>query len=68
MAGTGIINGQQQIPTGTQGKPYYGAPAGQGGNVYEQSRGTLPASGHMGVTNGVNGPSMAGNTALGMSA
>ena len=41
MAGTGIINGQQQIPSGTQGKPYYGGPSGQGGNAYDQNRGII---------------------------
>ena len=41
MAGTGIINGQQTIPSGTQGKPYYGGPSpgAQGGNAYDQNRG-----------------------------
>ena len=65
MAGTGIINGQQ-IPSGTQGKQYYGGAGAQGGNAYEQSRGTIPVNNHMGATNA--GPNMAGNTALGMSA
>lgn len=68
MAGTGIIN--SQIPSVTQGKPYYGGAQGTGGNTYEPpSRGTMPTSNHMaGATAGGNGPSMAGNTALGMSA
>jgi hypothetical protein len=65
MAGTGIINGQQ-IPTGTQGKLYYG---GANGQHYEApSRGTMQASNHLAPSNNMNGPSMTGNTALGMSA
>ena len=67
MAGTGIINGQQ-IPSGTQGKPYYGAQGGAGGNVFDPSRGAIPSNNHMAGANGINGPSMVGTTALGMSA
>jgi hypothetical protein len=68
MAGTGIINGQQAIPSGTQGKPYYGATPAQGGNAYDPSRVALPSSNPMTGASGMNGLGIVGNTALGMSA
>ena len=68
MAGTGIINGQQAIPSGTQGKPYYGATPAQGGNAYDPSRVAIPSSNPMTGASGMNGLGMVGNTALGMSA